>query len=280
MLANLLASSVYSPNIFPSNEFVSGSTFNADGYFEEIGLTLLNDQIIRLTFGAECSNLFLPNTKTNSLTESTRRATFHYDLDESTIRLPENFSDKVLDYTGTTWDVWGLSRMQPGQKWYKAYSKFGVSTGKAVVESIETYSRSINQSETPLVIKDPRLSLTLDEFSLDPCKNKVIWLAREPEAVMNSMRKHYGKNLFTEETLPGIENCVSNHFNYRIGPQSFEQYQKIYNSALSCNVSPYETLSISYESILSGGALDKLEEFAECKLDKTRIKREQNHFSL
>ena len=60
LITNLLMTAGFSNKIFDNSEFIMKSQFNKDGYFEDINFTLLNDQLIRSTFGKKYNFLFIP----------------------------------------------------------------------------------------------------------------------------------------------------------------------------------------------------------------------------
>lgn len=279
MLAGLVASAGYRLQLRPDSEFTSGSEFNRDGYNEEVALTLLNDQIIRMKWGMGASNLYIPPTALEATPPlPLDGGNFRFDLDESSVYFPEQFIERVEEYTGTKWDVWGLSRMRPGQKWYKAYSRHSVANGQDVLSKIREYSRILNQDASGVVVKDPRLGLTLKHFGLDASRHKIIRVLREPEAVMKSMRKHFGTRLFTQDFLPGEKRIVSNHFNYQIASQPFQDYWRFYNAIVSENITDFTVLELAYEKILDGSHIKLLEDYIGGHVSRAFIKREENHF--
>lgn len=238
----------------------------------------MNDQLIRMKWGYGASNLFIPSRfpQVETVSES---LPFCYDLDETTVYYPEDFFSKIEEYTGTSWDVWGLSRMQKNQKWYKAYSAHRVSNTPEILERLREYRSHLNDGPGGFVLKDPRLGLTLAEYALDRTKNKVIVIQRDPTAVQQSMRNHYGRNLFTSQTLPGSKPLVSNHFNYHIQPQSFADYHAYYLHNMDAATLGFDRLTLEYETILDGSAAEALDEFIGAKSDHSLINRSENHFS-
>jgi hypothetical protein len=278
LVASLVASAGYNLQLQTDSQFASAYQFNKSGYNEEVTLTLLNDQIIRMKWGSNASNLFIPS-KSPQIESISEDLLFSYDLDETSVYFPDDFFSKVEEYTGTTWDVWGLSRMQKNQKWYKAYSAHRVSNTREVLEKLHEYRDRLNRGPGGFVLKDPRLGLTLGEYALDPARNKVIVIQRTPSAVRQSMRNHYGKNLFTSHTLPGPKAIVSNHFNYHIQPQSFEDYHAHYLHNIDASTGGFDRLTVDYEQILDGSASETLEDFIGAKIDRSLIHRSENHFS-
>jgi hypothetical protein len=279
MLAGLVASAGYRLQLRPDSEFTSPSEFNRNGYNEEVAITLLNDQIIRMKWGMGASNLYIPPVALDAGHQlPTDGGGFCFDLDESSVYLPDQFLERVEQYTGVSWDVWGLSRMRPGQKWYKAYSRHHMATGADVLERIREYALLLNQEASGVVVKDPRLGLTLEQYSLDASKHRIIRVLREPDAVMKSMRRHFGDRLFTKNFLPGDKCIVSNHFNYQIGFQTFDEYWRRYNALISNNTLNFNTLELRYEKIIDGSQLALLEDYLGGRVARDFIKRAENHF--
>jgi hypothetical protein len=278
MLAALVSSAGYRLTLSPDSSFSSASEFNVDGYNEEVALTLLNDQIIRMKWGLHASNLHIPLSASaldNSLPKN--GGDFRYDLDEHSVYFPDQFFERIEEYTGTTWDVWGLTRMQPGQKWYRAYSRNLVSTGSEVIRKITGYSSLLNEGELGAVVKDPRLGLTLPHYNLSTARNRIITICRAPQAVMNSMRRHYGQRLFTTNFLPGPRQIVSNHFNYHIGYQPFREYWDLYNVMMSRATEGFETLDLEYEKVVDGSQVHVLEAFIGRAVSRSLIKHAEKH---
>lgn len=198
---------------------------NKDGYYENTFVTLLNDQLIRLNYGLKYSFLYPPSynifKKPNNFNKS-----YSYDLDDTNVFIPKNYLNKLYDYTGFNWDVWGLSRMQQKKKWHKIYEKYNLKTFKEIELSKIRFERKIN-TLNDFVIKDPRFLLTFKYYNL---KNfKIILINRDKNELLKSLRSHYGKNIFTKKYLPESK-IVSNHFNHKVGYISYSEFCKRYNS--------------------------------------------------
>ena len=198
---------------------------NKDGYYENTFVTLLNDQLIRLNYGLKYSFLYPPSynifKKPNNFNKS-----YSYDLDDTNVFIPKNYLNKLHDYTGFNWDVWGLSRMQQKKKWHKIYEKYNLKTFKEIKLSKIRFERKIN-ALNDYVIKDPRFLLTFKYYNL---KNfKIILINRDKNELLKSLRRHYGKNIFTKKYLPESK-IVSNHFNHKIGYISYSEFCERYNS--------------------------------------------------
>lgn len=239
----------------------------------ETGFTLLNDQLIRCQYGYEHSFLHIPRSApeltNNELTEVDPN--FFYDIDEDSLSIPSGFEQDVQSFTGHPWDPWGLTRMSYGEKWYQCYQKYGCDTGKKIKKKILEYSSTFNSSSR-LVVKDPRLALTLGAYAIrDP---KIIILRRDPAECLKSLRNHYGDKLFTDNLISGEIYC-SNHFNYKIQPQKFSDYEKFYESCFRrAELTPgASVLEIRFSDIVNKSPrVNELEEFINGKVDLTRIR--------
>ena len=273
MLTNLIKSSGYKLDLYPGAQLLSGSEFNSDGYFEDISINLLNDQIIRMSLGSDASFLYLPKGTIIENNFIKNASDFNYDIDEASIYFPDGFNENIEKYTGKKWDVWGLTRMQSGGKWHKAYSRHGIATGKGVLLKLEWYRKLLNENVRCGIIKDARLGLTLNKYRLDPEIHKIVHIKRESNEVIKSLRRHFGAQLFTQNFLPGRKAIVSNHFNYQIGCQPFDEYLRLYNSMICKNIEGYKTLEVSYEKIIDGSDIPALENFIGGKINREIIKR-------
>lgn len=226
--------------LFPTLQISrSESTFNPRGYRESVGLNLLCDQMIRLRMGNRASFLF------NRSEEYTDGASveFDYDLD-ARVQIPKDFLRRIKFYTGQTWDVWGLSRMRPGGKWWLAYGHAGVRFG-ADVESLWTRFVQLLSEPRALILKDPRLLYLVSDLPKD---TRALVIRREPKALLSSMRAHYGQHLFTNETFPDFD-WVSNHFNYRVAPQDFSEFLHNVEERIREVQDTRETLVVTTESL-------------------------------
>jgi hypothetical protein len=270
MLASLIQSAGYNTNLINSSNFTSSSEFNRNGYFEEVRLTLLNDQLIRLKAGKNASNLFVTKEHLKCLKLEDIKNKFQYDLDEKTVFFPDDFSKKIEYYTGKNWDVWGISRMIPGGKWYKAYSKYEVESLENIKKTLSMYEKTMNSGNN-LIMKDPRLGLVLDMFNLDKQKCKFIRIKREKSSVLKSMKNHYGSGMFTSNILPGSVDIVSNHFNYKIRYQCFDEYEKIYNEVMDKNLEHYDCITVDYDLILAHKNIKIIEDFIGSTINRALI---------
>ena len=239
-------------DLFPTLQISrSESQFNPRGYRESVGLNLLCDQMIRLRMGNRASFLFNRSEEANDK----RSVEFDYDLDER-VEIPKDFLRKVRFYTGQTWDVWGLSRMRPGGKWWLAYGHAGVRSG---VQVESRWSRFVELLSEPraLVLKDPRLLYLASDL---PENTRALVIRREPKALLSSMRAHYGQRLFTEKTFPNFD-WVSNHFNYRVVPQDFSEFLHNVEKRIRDVQDTRETLIVTTESLSDEGLRRKVLQF-------------------
>jgi len=101
---------------------------------------------------------------------------------------------------------------------------------------------------------------------------------RDAGAVMDSMRRHYGQRLFTTNFLPGPRQIVSNHFNYHIGYQSFDEYWDLYHKLLSRAVVGFEVLDLDYNKLIDGSQMHLLEDFIGNTVDRSLVRQTENHF--
>jgi len=243
---------------------ISPSKMNPEGYFEDVLFALLNDQIIRIRFNPRSSFLYLRSSDFYHHGRTTER--FEYDLTPSSVEIAPDFVRRMRHYTGQDWDIWGLTRMSPGSKWFRCYSQAGVENGKGVKRAIRDFRNEIKKAgqcsiNNRTVIKDPRLALTLQAFDVDV---DVIVLERESSQVESSMRRHYGQRMFTENVFEGYD-WVSNHFNYRILPQQFCEYDAVFEKALMEATLGRHTLRLSLTDI-ENGEWGELEEFLKKSL--------------
>jgi hypothetical protein len=204
----------------------AASEFNENGYFEDSTLNLCLDNLIRFTFGNRNSFIFnkgmFPN-KEAMLTNLCTNWDSVYDLDTQSVSFPEHYSNRFEEFTGHSWDVWGLTRMNIGHKWHRAYSRAGVESGKKAYEKFISIMEKF-EVQTNVFIKDPRLIYLLPLVDRDIT---AIIVRRNEENILKSMRNHYGPNLFTDNRL--FEDWVSNHFNYAIQPQTFDEFYRTYH---------------------------------------------------
>jgi hypothetical protein len=261
LLSNLLNSANYNYYIAENSSLINKSCFNVNGYFEDTQLTLLNDQLIRISHGSDCSFLY-PSAKFNIPIDY---SDFYYDLDD--VYFPNDHIFDVKKYTGCDWDVWGLTRMGVGEKWHKCYSRYEVDSGKNIQK---TLSKILNQfkAKNNLIIKDPRFALVYPFYnSVD---FKIIYIKRDKSDILTSMRKHYGKNLFTENYFENTFFC-SNHFNYKVKYQNFEDYFEIYTNYIKNFITNKDCLTIDYETIRDSKTISNINDFIGSKVDENII---------
>ena len=254
-LAKILVAEGWSVPKFGDAPSMSPSKFNIDGYFESTFLNLMNDQIIRARFGMDHSFLFPPEY--SDVTKLRILDDFFFDLCNKNLDIPTDYLELIQFYTGEDWDVWGLTRMLKGGKWHKAYSTRSLSSGFSLKTSIDDFNQYL-AAENRIVLKDSRLTFTLDLFSNNI--NKVIVLSREDSGLIASIRNHYGKNIFTSKKCEPFP-WVSNHFNYKIKPMTFDSYKERYISFSKALTKNKKVLFLDQSELRSGDNLTSLLEF-------------------
>lgn len=275
MLSNLVCGSGYKSFISPGSSLIQPSSLNSQGYFEDITLTLLNDQLLKALYGSKYSFLFPPHSKSriwsahnfmDGISED-----YFYDVNESNVKIPSNFFNNLKEFTGQDWDVWGISRMINGGKWENCYKKNCVSNKSEIIRTKANIEKIISQSDH-LLIKDPRLTLTLELYNfLENDNNLFIYLWRSDENVIQSMRRHYGPNLFTNNLIVE-DKFVSNHFNHQVGSMNWSEFSNSYQ--LISEILPLErTLVANYDDIVAKDqfCIESIESFIGSKLDLTSI---------
>jgi hypothetical protein len=264
LLTSLIESANYKVYTSKDSRLLGSSCFNKNGYFEDRVLTLLNDQIIRGAFGNQYSFLYMPDIQTIQDKFKTKdiNSNYFYDLDD--IFIPNDYLEHIKEYTGSDYDIWAITRMLDNGKWNKCYSRNNVASYNDIGTKIKEISDDINSSVSNLVLKDPRLNLTLPFFNFSN-DIKYIFLTRKKSKCIDSMRRHYGKWLFTETYLDDTDIC-SNYFNFKIKYQDFDAYYQTYNDAISYALAGKSYITITYEDILDKN-LTALEEFIKHKVN-------------
>lgn len=266
LLCELVESAGYKLELFEDSTYLNPSNLNQRGYREEVRFTLLNDQLLRVFYSNETSFL---NTKCLQ-NEPSFRKDFHYDIDEFSLWLPNKYENRLIELTGNSWDIWGLTRMSPGKKWYRCYEKFDLHSAHELIAVKSKYESLLN-STSGYVLKDPRLALTLKFYKFDTNNFKVLIINRDPKSVLSSCRNHYGPNIFLEKYIDQ-SNIVSNHFNYKIGFQNFESWRNSYYDALNLIATKYETMKINYEDFFKDRSnVKQLEKFIDAKINLNLI---------
>lgn len=232
-------------------------SFNPEGYFESTLINLLNDQLIRASFGEAYSFLNPPDVSKNL-----ENPDFSFDLDENTVQIPNDFLQSIKEYTSQDWDVWGISRMLPGGKWHKTYSRHRVDNN-ANIESTFEGIKSYLSKGSGFVLKDSRLSFTLNNFGNSI--NKVVILGRQKEGLISSIQTHYGKRIFSDLVYEPFK-WVSNHFNYKIPPMDFGDFQKRYENAYSILNPSFEVFELDQSELNDANKVAELSTFLETKL--------------
>jgi hypothetical protein len=254
-LGKLLVDSGFMQAPFGTIENSTASEFNMNGYFEDAGLNLCLDNLIRFAFEDRNSFIFNAGMAPNPdkmQQNLQRRAHLEYDLNEQSVIIPSDYSKNIKNYTGHEWDVWGLTRMRAGAKWHLAYSRANVLTPEKALSKLNEYFEYLSNSQF-MFIKDPRLIYLLPIINV---KFRAVVIRRNPIEILRSMRNHYGPNLFTEKLL--YDDWVSNHFNYRIQPQQFDEYFSIYEEFENYALENFDVKFIDYEKMYDGTELDRL----------------------
>ena len=246
LVARLCISAGYDPQIFSDSKFFGGSPYNEDGYYEEVRLTLLNDQLIRGLYSEKHSFLYPPNPR-KTLKASDLRDTFFHDIDHESLSIPVDFEDRLIFYTGTDSDYWGLTRMQNNGKWLNGYRKFGVSNGAEIKKAFTRYNNKL-ASDRRLVLKDPRLCITGHLYDLSNCD--LLFVERDTKSIVDSMKRHYGPRLFSAKCFVGFD-WVSNHFNLKVPPMEEETFIKRYIRHLDMIKSKHiSSFVVRYEALV------------------------------
>lgn len=261
VLANLIASAGFQNYTSNNSKLLSPSKFNKDGYFEDTFITLLNDQLIRLCYSLEHSFLFTPRFEMFKKIALKNSGNFKHDMVD--VYMPKDYKNKIKEYSGCEWDVWGLTRTEEGQKWHKCYSRYGIDTGEKIIKQLKKTIIRIKSKEN-IIIKDPRLAFVAPLYNFN--NFKVIYIKRKKKDIIKSMRNHYGNNLFTKNFLPDTEIC-SNHFNYKIGYQSFNYYYNNYNKIILDYLKNKNSLIIEYEKLYDYKTQKVLNDFIESEIN-------------
>jgi len=251
----LLSDSGFTQPPLTSFEKQSASEFNSHGYFEDAELNLCLDNLIRFAFSDRNSFIFNSGMSPDkqAMEENLKsRHHFEYDLNENSVDLPKNYLADIRTYTGHDWDVWGLTRMQPNTKWYLAYSRAGVETPEKALKKLQNIMSYLSNAGLTF-IKDPRLIYLLP---LIRTNIRGVVIRRNPSEILRSMRNHYGPNLFTKKTF--YTGWVSNHFNYRIQPQEFEDFLNTYRTFEQYAVENFDIDFIDYEKMYDLAELNRL----------------------
>lgn len=261
--SSALSQCLIDSNIHPFHSFnyiyQNRSELNKKGYHEDVGLNLLNDNLIRLRYGKEYNFIYNKNLSADIEIEKTN--VFEYDIHEETLEIPNNYSENLDFYTGHEWDVWGLTRMLKNQKWYRCYEKFKVESYKNIFCTKANYERMFleNSKNIQIFIKDPRLVYNFDLWNF-PENSKFIVLNRDYEKVLDSMRNHYGSRLFTNKVFDGYK-WNSNHFNYKVRPQKYENFISIYENYLNYIKNKVDFFEINFDKKLFSNQLVSLSKY-------------------
>lgn len=282
MLANLVVTSGYKEFRFYKSQPVTKSIFNKNGYFEDVKLNLLNDQLIRFYYGKRFNFLtppphyfsnfllnFLKNNKNNFYNFFFKKF-FSYDLDFNTIFLPKNYSDNLYYYNQSDYDNWALTRMLPRKKWSNAYKKYNVENNIQLYKAVKLFNKLIVNKN--FCIKDSRLIFTINFYNiLNP---KIIFISRNSKSLLKSLRNHYGFNLFKKKFITGTK-IVTNYFNFKVKYQPYSQFLNLYNLHMKSLKKKYPIhINVQYESIVQKDkkTINLIEKFLDRKIDTNVIK--------
>lgn len=236
----------------------SSSIFNPHGYFEDSGMNLCLDNLIRFAYSTRNSFLHTSGLEIYAkelMLERILSPQQDYDLTLNQVEIPPDFEVNIERYTGHDWDVWGLTRMKPGMKWFQAYSRVGVNTPE---KALEFFKHNLDAREHLdfSFMKDPRIVYVAP---LIPREYRFIIIKREKKDILRSMRNHYGPNLFTKNVI--FSNWVSNHFNYKIEPQDFDQYITIYFDYIEHIKRNRDYVEIEFEDLFDNRNMGLLSKF-------------------
>jgi hypothetical protein len=237
----------------------NASEFNSNGYFEDTWVSLLLDNVIRFTYGVNYSFLYTQDISLSAeiFHQANEFGNIHYDLDSNSVEIPDDYEKSIQAFTGNGWDVWGLTRMQKnGDKWYRAYSNAGVDDAEKCRLEWNRLISDLLQSNHSYFLKDPRLVYLLQFV---PIEIPVIVVERKSEDILSSMKRHYGPNIFSKELLFG--SWVSNHFNYKIGIQTWSEYLENYSEFLRRGLQNREHFKIKYEDLHDSKQLSAISGF-------------------
>ena len=285
VLSQLLESAGYrSPNVSICNESkikIAASEFNSAGYNEDSAFTLLNDQLIRLLYGKEYSFLHSPPPPsgiTGAELETIKNNdfdSFYYDLEETTVVVPQEYLSRLQEIANHSWDVWGLSRMDSSGKWYKAYSRHNLASGADVQKALFKFNSFLTSQDasSSIYIKDPRIVFAFPAYAsaIKASKFSIILINREPSDLLESMRSHYGNRLFTHQCIDNLP-FVSNHFNYQVQPQAFADYLTgvYYAFGIIKNLG-VPVLELAYDKLMKNAfrrdELSRLNSFIDAEVD-------------
>ncbi len=224
-------------------------------------------------YGDSFSFLFPPNV------DSTKKITidnkFKFDINKKTLFIPIDYEENIKKYTGHSWDVWGLTRMQNGGKWYKCYSKNKIDNSFNLKEKIEKCCLFLNNHKKDFLLKDPRFLFTLPFWNIKNCK--VLIIKRSYSKNLSSMRKHYGVNLFKKVYIKDT-NYVSNHFNYKIKYMSENSYISKCENAINYLINNYNCCIVKFEELINRKKISTIEKFIDREVNLTFIDKNQVNF--
>ena len=270
LMARLCIDAGYNPSISDDSKFFGGSPFNKGGYYEEVRLTMLNDQIIRILYGEKYSFLNPPKSVLKKGSLLTNDFKFDYDIVKQNLEIPDDFNQNIKKYTGIEKDIWGLTRMLPGEKWFKGYKKFGVHDENGIKKYLSKYSDAVSMVKGS-IIKDPRLCFTINEYNFE--NDKIIIVKRGAKAHKNSLKRHYGPRFLSNRKYSKFS-WTSNHFNLKIPPITYNEFCDSYTKNITkIKQSHKDFFEIDYENLINKNPIlvSNLEGFIGAKINKDII---------
>jgi len=272
LLANLISGGKNILFSYDGSKKIQKSEFNKEGYFEDTKINLMNDMLIKSLYGNNYNFLYPPrNIKTKI------KSFNYYSSINSKIFYPKNFLGNIKKYTNHSWDNWGISRMEPGEKWFECYKTYGVDTDKKLKKIIRNLKEITSKSKKNLIFKDARMIFTYHKLDFKNT-NLIILKRRCKKKHIDSIRNHYGPNLFKRTYIDKNKTIVSNHFNYQVKYLSYREYLRRYNIFFAKIKKKYNYLEIFYEDLLEKNLykISSLENFIEKKINLKKIKIQKN----
>ncbi len=233
--------------------------FNSQGYMEDVWLSLLNDQVTRM-LAQDNRASFLSATALDAIADAAEGvenagAWTGFDLSPLSVEEPADYESQLSHYTGHDWDVWGLTRMRVGGKWFKAYSRNSLITTDELLTARSRLQGRLLPCSAVQMVKDPRLLLTAG-WLLEGVNARVILLSRERRETAESMTSHYGPRLFSDDPFSGFD-WVSNHFNYRVPPQTLADYWEASDRLMQRIELDFECVRVDADDLTDDG-IDRL----------------------
>ena len=138
-------------------------------------------------------------------------------------------------------------------------------------ESWEVVYISHGWVKEDLIIKDPRLCFTINEY--DFVNSKIIIVKRSAKAHKDSLKRHYGPRFLSKQKYSKFS-WTSNHFNLKIPPITYDKFSSSYLKNISkIKESHKDFLEIDYENLINKDPIlvSNLESFIGAKINKDII---------